>query len=231
MGSVRTIVIDPGHGGDETGARGADGVLEKDYVLQLARRLRSAIETRFGLRVLLTRDTDENTPVDRRTALANNNKAELFLSLHANASVRPGARGAQVLSLSAADYAGMAADSGPPELPVPVVGGGTRRIDVVPWDLAQIPFADRSAAAAAILVRQLGERGVPLYPVPAARLPLRVLVGANMPAVLLEVGFLSNSDEATALGSADRSAAIIEAVLATVAEVRRGLPSPGERRP
>ena len=231
IGSMRTIVIDPGHGGDERGARGPGDLLEKDYVLQLARRLRSAIESRFGLRVLLTRDSDENTPIDQRTSMANNNKAELFISLHANGSVRPATRGAQVLTLSAPDYVGEGREAEQGELPVPVVGGQTRRIDVVPWDLAQIPFADRSAAVAAALVRQLTERGVVLHPTPTARLPLRVLVGANMPAVLLEVGFLTNAEDAAALTSANRTSALIEAVLATVAEVRRGLPAPGERRP
>jgi N-acetylmuramoyl-L-alanine amidase len=103
-GSLRTVVIDPGHGGDDAGVKGAKGTVEKDYVLQLARRLKGTIEGRLGLRVLLTRDADENVPVDRRIALANNNKADLFVSLHANASVRASLQGAQVISLRAQDY-------------------------------------------------------------------------------------------------------------------------------
>jgi N-acetylmuramoyl-L-alanine amidase len=230
-GSIRTIVIDPGHGGDDVGTQGARGTVEKDYVLQLARRVRAGIEGRFGLRVLLTRDSDENTPLDRRTSLANNNKAELFISLHANAAVRPAVRGAQVISLSPEDYRAAGGETGPPELPVPVVGGGTRRIDIVPWDLAQMAFADKSASVAAMLVRQLAERGVPLQPSPAVRMPLRVLVGANMPAVLLEVGFLSNPEDEAALAGPDRSTAIVEAIIAAIAEARRGIPTSPDRRP
>ncbi len=105
-GTIRTVVIDPGHGGEDEGARGPKGAKEKDLTLQIARRLKATIESRLGLRVLLTRDGDETVPIDRRTSLANNNKADLFFSLHANASLRPDVRGAQVLSLATGDYAG-----------------------------------------------------------------------------------------------------------------------------
>ena len=86
--SIRTIAIDPGHGGDDEGAKGANGVREKDLTLAVARRLRKVLESRLGVRVLLTRDDDRNVPIDERAALANNNKADLFVSLHANASTR-----------------------------------------------------------------------------------------------------------------------------------------------
>jgi N-acetylmuramoyl-L-alanine amidase len=228
-GSLRTIVIDPGHGGEDVGVRGQGGATEKDYVLRLARRLKATIEGRFGLRVLLTRDGDDNVPLDRRTSLANNNKADLFISLHANASVSPEARGAQVLSLNLDDYRGRSDAAVASDLPVPVIGGGSRSIDLVPWDVAQLPFAARSAVLSSILARQLSERGVPLYRRPLARLPLRTLVGANMPAVLLEVGFLSTRADETALARDDRSGATIEAVVATIAEVRLGVPAATSR--
>ena len=231
-GTVRTVVIDPGHGGDDTGARGASGAVEKDLVLQMARRLKATIESRMGLRVLLTRDGDETVPIDRRTALANNNKADLFISLHANASVRPATRGVQVLSLSLQDYEKRSEASKTAELPVPVIGGGFRAIDIVPWNLAQLPFANRSATLGAILVRQLAERNVTLFPRPAAQMPLRVLVGANMPAVLVEMGFLTNAEDESKLTNATTAATVIEAIVATITEVRRGVPgdAPGRGR-
>jgi N-acetylmuramoyl-L-alanine amidase len=219
-------VIDPGHGGDDAGVKGAKGTVEKDYVLQLARRLKGTIEGRLGLRVLLTRDADENVPVDRRIAFANNNKADLFISLHANGSVRAGLQGAQVISLRAQDYLKVpGAPTGPIELPVPVVGGGTRSIDVVPWDLAQMPFAAKSATLSAILVRTLTEKGVPMAPRASAAMPMRVLVGTNMPAVLLEVGFLTNASDEPALLAPDRSGAIVEALMAMIGQVRSGVPA------
>src|SRR6185295_9842267 len=74
--SIRTITIDPGHGGSDEGVKGAGGAKEKDLTLSLSRRVKAAIEGRLGIRVLLTRDDDRNVPIDERTAVANNNKAD-----------------------------------------------------------------------------------------------------------------------------------------------------------
>jgi len=223
---VRIVAIDPGHGGDDVGARGAKGAVEKDLTLQVARRLKAAIESRIGLRVLLTREGDEAVPIDRRTALANNNKADLLISLHANASLQPASRGAQVLSLSLDDYKDRVRGL-PVSLPVPLVGGGTRVIDAMPWDLAQIPHAPQSAALAGIIVRHLGERNVALYARSNDQGPLRVLVGANMPAVLVEMGFLTNAEDERALTGGDVAGAIVEALVASVGEARAGLAAAG----
>jgi N-acetylmuramoyl-L-alanine amidase len=225
-GVIRTIVIDPGHGGADGGARGPGGAIEKDVTLQVALQLKAAIESRMGLRVVLTRDGDETVPLERRSALANNNKADLFLSLHANASFNSAVAGVQVVSLSDEDYAARA-----PSLPgapnqVTVLGGGTRLIDAVPWDLAQLPHAGRSGVLAAILVRQLLQQGVALLDAEAGQRPLRVLVGTNMPAVQLELGFLTNPDDERALRTGDRRGTIVEAIVAAIAEVRRGIPEP-----
>ena len=230
QGVIRTVVIDPGHGGDDAGTRGAGGTVEKDLTLLVARRLKVAIESRVGLRVLLTRDADETLSVDRRTALANNNKADLLVSLHANASLRPTLRGAQVLSLSLDDYKDRTRQL-PRGTAVPVAGGGTRIIDAVPWDLAQIPHAGQSATLSAVVARHLTEQHVTMYTRAVDQAPLRVLVGANMPAVLVELGFLSNADDERALTSGDVSGAIVDALVAAILEIRAGIPAPaGARR-
>ena len=222
---LRIVVIDPGHGGDDEGAKGPGGTKEKDLTLAVARRLKAAIEGRMGLRVLLTRDGDDALSIDQRTSLANNNKADVFVSLHANAATRPAVRGAQVLSLAAEDY-GARGELVGRGMQVPVVGGAMRTIAAVPWDLAQIPYASRSAAVAALLVEKLGERQVPLHTAPAAQMPLRVLVGANMPAILLEMGFLTNTADEAALATAERQDAIVDALLLTIGQIRRGSPAP-----
>jgi len=182
---ARTVVIDPGHGGDDEGVHGAAGTIEKDLTLQVAKRLKAALESRGGVRVLLARDADENVPVDRRAALANNNKADVFISLHANASMKPGIRGAQVLSLNLDDYKRRGQGGAGPSKPVPVIGGGTRVIDAVPWELAQIPFASRSALLASMVAQHLADGKVPMFGRATDVAPLAVLVGANMPAVLV----------------------------------------------
>jgi N-acetylmuramoyl-L-alanine amidase len=230
-GTIRTVVIDPGHGGEDEGAHGPKGLKEKDLTLQVAQRLKATIESRLGLRVLLTREGDDTVPYDRRTALANNNKADVFFSLHANASLRPDVRGAQVLSLAVADYAARLGAGGGRGAAVPALGGGTRTIEAVPWDLAQVPFASRSGALGSVLVRHLAERRVPLHVKPAAQMPLRVLVGANMPALLIEMGFLTNADDERALAGGQLPSAIVEALMATIGDARRGLPDPDARPP
>jgi N-acetylmuramoyl-L-alanine amidase len=230
---LRTIVIDAGHGGDDTGVIGAAGTKEKDVTLLMARRLKVAVESRLGLRVLLTRDGDEAVPIDRRTELANNNKADLFLSLHANGSVRPAARGAQVYTpfVAAPRAAGPGADTR--KLTVPVVGGGSRVIDPVPWDLAQLPFLEQSATLGEALARELASHRVPMFSRPAVQAPMRILTAAYMPAVLIELGFLSNADDERASMTSEWQTSVMEGVLAALAELRRGVPAAapgGDRR-
>jgi N-acetylmuramoyl-L-alanine amidase len=226
----RTIVIDAGHGGDDTGARGEKGTLEKDVTLGIARRLRSALEARIGARVLLTRDDDRAVGLDERAALANNNKADLFVSIHANASVHAATTGAEVFFLSVErEMQAVASDAN--AVTMPVFGGGTRAIDVTPWDLAQLRHINASAALAALVEEQL--RGVvPISPRAIQQGPFRVLVGANMPAVLVEVGYLSNPAQEAQLAGADFQGrvarALADAVVRFEARARGGTMARGD---
>jgi N-acetylmuramoyl-L-alanine amidase len=217
---LKIVAIDAGHGGEEPGARSASGAAEKDLTLALARRLKSAIEARMGLRVVMTRDGDDTLPLDRRTALVNNNQCDVLISLHADASFMPSVAGAQILTLSTSDYQRHLPPAPVPAVTVPVAGGGTRTIDVVPWDLAQLPYAAASAAFAASVEQRLRERQVPMHPRAKDTMPLRLLAGANMPAILLETGFLSNSADAAALAGNDRQAQIVEALIAALTDLR-----------
>lgn len=225
---IRTVVIDPGHGGEDVGVH-RDGLTESSLAWTLAVRLKVTLESRLGLRVVLTRDGDQPVTIDRRAALANNNKADLFISLHANHSPVASVQGAQVLSLEQEAYAEVNVATVRPDaapLPVPIAGGGARVVDAVPWQLAQLPHAAASATFAGIVAGRLANAGVPMLARPSDRAPLRVLVGANMPAVLIEVGTLSGGAGAAAPG---RITAVVEAVAAAIADVRAGIPA-GDRR-
>jgi len=224
---IKIIMIDPGHGGDDAGVHGASGTLEKDVTMQAARRLKTALE-KGGFRVLLTRDGDDTVPLDRRTAAANNNKADLFISLHANGAFKPDVRGAQVLSLDLDEYKHHGQSAGGGQR-VPTVGGGSRLIDTVQWELAQIPYAPRSAVFAAVAARHLADQGAAMFERPTDVAPLAVLAGANMPAVLIELGFLTNGDDERVLGG-DALGAMLDAIAAAVGDVRGGIPEP-EARP
>jgi N-acetylmuramoyl-L-alanine amidase len=198
---VRTVVIDPGHGGENPGARGAAGTLEKDVALSIARRLRAELVNARGLQVFLTRDRDLDVGLDERTAIANNYKADLFVSIHANASRARGAKGSEVyfLSYQASDDESrwVAQAEGAAEPAASPVPGD---LALILWDMAQAEHLEESSALASRIQEELAVvtgsegRGV-------KQAPFRVLVGAAMPAILVEVAFISNPDEEKLLAS------------------------------
>ena len=218
-GGLRSVVIDAGHGGDDVGSKGAS-LQEKAITLSVARRLKAALESRLGVRVILTRDADEAVPLDRRAALANNNKADLFISLHANASVRATVAGAAVYYLSLGEYGdeAMRAAAAPREA-LPVFGGGSRDIEVVAWRFAQARHIKQSAELATTVEAALRAR-VPMSPLPLQQAPFRVLVGANMPAVLVEMGFMTNAAQEQQLGSDEFQHTIVQALVDAIVQFR-----------
>ena len=220
VSTIRTIVIDPGHGGKDAGVRGAEGALEKELTLSVARRAKAAIESGLGIRVLLTRDDDRNVPLEERTAVANNNKADLFLSLHVNASFRTVTRGASIYVAEFSDTVQAQAAISPAR--VPIFGGGLRDIELVPWDFAQVRHVDQSTELAHILERELQNR-VPLDARPVDRAPFRVLASANMPAILLELGYMTNADQEQQLGTAEFQNTLVQAISDAVLKFREFL--------
>ncbi len=216
---IRAIAIDAGHGGDDLGTKGPNGAFEKDVTLAVARRLANRIESELGLRVVLTRTGDHTLSLDERAAIANNDRADLFISLHANASSRETATGAQVFYLSLAEYGDQARDAGFTGQLVPTVGGGSRVLDVVPWEMAQLRHVDESARWAKTVADELSLR-VPMSQRGLQQAPFRVLVGANMPAVVLEMGFMSNPDQEAQLTSTTFQSAVVGGLLQSIVRYR-----------
>jgi N-acetylmuramoyl-L-alanine amidase len=212
--SAWTITLDAGHGGDDSGAKGAGGTAEKNVTLAVARRVRATIEARLGYRVIMTRDDDRLVPVADRTALANNNKSDLFISLHANSSFRATVAGAAV-------YVAAFDQNGPvkPHIPVrlPAFGGGFRDLELVPWNLAQIRHKDQSAGFAGLLVDQFRDR-IPLADASIDAVALRVLESANMPAVLIELGYLSNAAQEKQLINGEFQGVVAQAIADAIAK-------------
>ena len=181
---LRIVTLDPGHGGAETGAEGQGGAVEKDVVLSIARRFRSLLQERLGVRVILTRDGDRNLLLDERAAIANSNKSNLFLSIHADASPRRNARGSSVYFLSHTLEPANPSSS----------GGGD--LDFILWHMAQTSHLSQSSRLAEILQDELqAVTGAKRVNRGIKQNSFRVLKGATMPAVLVEVGFISNPDE------------------------------------
>ena len=216
--TIRTIVLDPGHGGDDNGVTGPNGTFEKNVTLAVARRIKAAVEGRLGLRVLLTHEDDTRIDADGRAAIANNNKADLFISLHANGSPRATTRGATIYTLSLDRVGEDARRQSESEREVlQVFGGGTRDFSLVEWELAQAAHLDESHSFAGIVDQKLrGVSGLPT--VTLQRAPMRNLAGTNMPAVLIEMGYLSHPDEEKLLASGDLqgrlAGAITDAIVA-----------------
>ena len=200
-GPVRTIVLDPGHGGDDYGARAA-GMQEADLTLDLARRVRAALLERLpGTRVVMTRDRDVFVSLEQRAAMANAVNADLFLSIHLNAADEPVARGGVTTFVldTSGDRQALRLAARENGTPVSEVGDLSRilaslhREDQVRASQAFAEILHRSTLRAGrTVLPRLHDRGV-------RSALFYVLVGARMPAVLLEASFLTRPDEAEAL--------------------------------
>lgn len=196
----KTIVLDAGHGGTELGAKGPEGLLEKDAMLALVRTVKEALGRR-GYKVVTTRDSDASVSLEERAATANAAKADVFLSLHANASRSAAAHGTEVyyLSLDASDRAAAAlaeSENRPSAEATPSAetNAALRDLDLILWDLAQNQHLAASARLAEIIQADFNRLlGVTTRGVKQA--PFKVLIGVNAPAVLVEVAFITNPDE------------------------------------
>ncbi len=191
---VRTIVLDPGHGGGETGAVGKGGTAEKKLSLIFSKELKTILERNLGVRVILTREDDSFVSLDERTSIANNAKADLFISIHFNYSQDPSVKGPETYFLS---YEATDTESrlmAYRENLGKIKEAPSSDIELILWDMAQSQYLYQSSRLAEMIQMELSsELGVKNRGVKQA--PFKVLMGATMPAVLVEVDFISNPDE------------------------------------
>lgn len=212
---IHTIVVDPGHGGENSGAISGNGVAEKEITLAIAGALVNAFERAMPVRALLTRDRDQDLDLDQRSALANQNKADLFISLHVNSAYGRTAHGAETffLSLQASDeLAAEIADVENRSATGTAAANPLDDLDLILWDLAQSHHLAESQRFARLIQEELNgalgltDRGV-------KQAPFRVLRGAAMPAVLVELGFLSNPEEERKLQDPGYRAQLVDALV------------------
>jgi len=200
---IDVIVIDPGHGGINFGANTTSGWREKDLTLKLALKLGSRLRGAKGLNVYLTREDDRHLSLEERSDFANRVGADLFISLHINGFSSETVRGFETyfLSLKASDeesrrlamlenleFSGLNGNQNQP------VNGGFSELELILGDMAQNQHLSESEAFAKTIQNHLGQiMEIPNRGVKQA--PFKVLMGANMPAVLVEVGYLTNPDD------------------------------------
>jgi N-acetylmuramoyl-L-alanine amidase len=219
-GGLEVIVIDPGHGGGDTGAIGPGGAREKDLTLTLSERLAAALRDRLPVRVVLTRTEDAELPLATRAALGNELEADLFLSLHLNSSYGRSARGTETyfLSLEASDEraaeAAAAANAANGAAADPAAD-----LELILWDMAQSRHLAASQQLANLIQEELNQ-ALELRDRGVKQAPFTVLMGAAMPAVLVELGFLSNPEEEQRLRDPAYQTALTDALVRAISRFR-----------
>ncbi|HLY19479.1 MAG TPA: N-acetylmuramoyl-L-alanine amidase [Bryobacteraceae bacterium] len=221
---IRRIVLDPGHGGHDDGTAGPSGLLEKDLVLDVALRLGKLIESRMGGEVIYTRTDDTFIPLERRTAIANEKKADLFLSIHANSSPYPRIGGVESYYLNfttAKDALAVASrENASSDKSVFELHDLIQKITLQDKAEESKEFAGRIQAAlfpfAARYDSGIKNRGI-------KKAPFIVLIGASMPSVLAEIGFLSNAKEEALLSKPEHRQKLAEALYRGVSRYSQSL--------
>jgi N-acetylmuramoyl-L-alanine amidase len=220
--NVARVVLDPGHGGNDPGATGPSGLKEKDVTLAIAHKV-APVLARTGVEITLTRDEDRYVTLEERTARANAFGADLFVSIHCNAAESRGKKGVEtyVLDTTASETAGKVAAR--------ENGASAGASNEVAQLLASMRLADqatRSTRLAELMQRagiaSLSSQFENVTDGGVHRAGFYVLVGARMPAVLLETGYISNVVEEQRLGSADYQQRIADAIANAIKAYREG---------
>jgi len=221
---IGKIVIDPGHGGHDTGTIGPNGLEEKDLVLDVSQRLGKLLLTRMGAEVIYTRDDDTFIPLETRTAIANQAGADLFVSVHANSSQDPDARGVETYYLnftSSPDALEVAArENAVSEKSIHELQDLVKKIALKEKIEESHEFAadvERSLHSGLSAKNPgLRDRGV-------KKAPFIVLIGANMPSILAEISFVSNPGDERKLKTPEYRQRIAESLYRGIAKYVSGL--------
>jgi N-acetylmuramoyl-L-alanine amidase len=214
------VVIDPGHGGIDAGTTGIDGTKEKDVVLDEAKRLAKAL-TRRGYVVHLTRDSDIYIPLRERVAIARSYDADLFISLHADSNPSTQIAGASVYTLSEhgsdAEAAALASKENQSDIIAGVdLSGQDDTVSHILIDLAQRDTINRSNRFASVLVSELPRATDVVHRQPHRSAGFAVLKAPDVPAVLIELGYLSNRGDCSQLGDARWRDAVARSIATAV---------------
>jgi N-acetylmuramoyl-L-alanine amidase len=225
IGKVRRIVVDAGHGGHDPGATGAGGTREKDVVLQIALKLARKLREDLGLDVVLTRSTDVFLELQERTAIANKVGADLFVSIHANASLNRSSAGIETYYLNLAKTEKVA------QLAAKENGTSLEKVSLlqaVLFDLmANYKLNDSAHLADEVqkaVCRKVGASFSGVKNLGVKQGPFYVLVGATMPSILVETAFVSNDREETRLKDPEYQEStadgIVEGIRAYIASLK-----------
>ena len=218
------IVVDAGHGGHDTGTIGPNGVMEKDVVLDVALRLGRLLETRMGADVIYTRDDDTFIPLETRTAIANEHQADLFVSIHANSSSDPTARGVETY------YLNFTSNADALEVAARENAVSQKSIFELQDLVKKITLKDKIEESRELatdvqesLYGGLGSRHSTLRDRGVKKAPFVVLIGANMPSILAEISFVSNPTDEARMDTPEYREKIAESLYKGIAKYAEGL--------
>jgi len=221
---IGKIVIDPGHGGHDTGTIGPNGLEEKDLVLEVGRKLGKLLESRLGAEVVYTRKDDTFIPLETRTAIANQQRADLFISIHANSSHDPAARGVETYYLnftSSADALEVAArENAVSEKSIYELQDLVKKIALKEKIEESREFA---GDVQEFLHSGLSTKNPGLRNRGVKKAPFIVLIGANMPSILAEISFVSNPGDERRLETSEYRLRIAESLYKGIAKYVNGL--------
>jgi N-acetylmuramoyl-L-alanine amidase len=225
MEPLRLIVLDAGHGGHDPGAIGPTGLMEKDVVLDVTRRVARLATEGLGVKVTMSRSTDVFVPLRERTSFANKLHADLFVSIHANAHPQAVSEGVEVyfLSSEASDTNARqvaAVENGVIQLETPASRQKSELLKSILWDLAQSEFQQESSSMAETVLDSMTQ-SLRLIPRGVKQAGFYVLGGAAMPAVLIEIGFLTNKNEERKLATPEYRESVARAIYTGLAEYKR----------
>ena len=220
---ISRVVIDAGHGGHDPGAR-VKGLNEADVTLDVAQRLEKLLLKQPGVEVVMTRRTNVYIPLEERTAIANRSGADLFLSIHVNASRNPKARGIETY------YLNFAPDPEAEAIAARENAGSSKTMHHLPDIVKAIALnnkidesRDFASLVQTAMMDRLRKANTQARNLGVKQAPFMVLIGATMPSVLAEMSFLTNRQEAMLLKTAAYRQAIAEALLAGISKYQRSL--------
>ncbi|MCX5717972.1 MAG: N-acetylmuramoyl-L-alanine amidase [Nitrospirae bacterium] len=232
--AVKTIVLDPGHGGYDPGAVGPNGLYEKDIVLDIALKVRTILSKNKNFRILMTRDKDVFIPLVERTAFANSKNADLFISIHVNASPKKTARGVETYLLNwTNDEESIRVAARENAISLKKMKEQMKKyksdVDIMLSDLRRDLKRDESIKLAnyvqGSIVSTLGENYNDIKNLGVKNALFYVLFGARMPSVLAEVSFISNPAEEKLLSKEDYKTHIAKAMAEGVNTYAAAMPS------
>jgi N-acetylmuramoyl-L-alanine amidase len=225
---IKTIVIDPGHGGKDPGAIGTNGTKEKDLVLDVAKRLAKIIKKRMHVKVILTRNDDTFIPLAVRTQMANEKKADLFISIHVNASLSPKTKGFEIYFLSekASDKEAEAvANMENSVIAMEEQSPKLNELTSILWSMTLNKYMNNSSLLCSLISREVTLMHLGIQNRGVKQAAFHVLRGTKMPAVLVELGFLSNKGEERKLKNRNFRKKMTEAIYKGIFRYKKQLAS------